>query len=674
MDMARGDNFNKNHQQRAGAWNRTDTHRRAARQREAAFWSKDNTAHTKDREEFPRLTHAPVILEPKTQNYCTEYAQQVVNRDIMAGPHVRAACRRHLNDLERADRGDPLWFDKGAYDHFAGFCERWLRFYSGQFDGQPFVLESSQEFIWGNIFGWRMWRSGYPEDKPWTWPRRFRRCYLEIGKGNGKTPSMAAAAIYGLLADKEPGAEIYIGASKQKQAHVCFDDAVKMLRHSPIGELVSIKGVSPAYRVDHLPSESWIDVLSGQSKNSESGIKPHFAMLDEVHEHPDNLLIDMMQRGFKWRRQPLLIMSTNSGWDMTSAAGEEHEHGRKVVHGEVQSDESFAYICGMDAGDEPLKDRSVWPKANPLLGVAQTVESLDNAVADAVAYPSRVNNILRLHFCQWTEGETAWISKDAWERIESPRLNGLRSIEGRPTILAIDLSQKHDTTGLTYIAPVDYTDEGKEIFAAVCRAYLPAENLREKIDHDKRPYDAWAREYPDMMRLTEGPVVEHADVVNDIIDDMELIDLKAVVYDAFFFDQFARLMAMAGFPEDIPLVEHPQGWNKRRNNPLSMSISIGVLEKFIQTHRILVERNPVLRAAVAGARQLASPSGQARWDKAASQSRIDVLVSLTMGCGAWDIGPENLIESTVAANKKDRLREFWRAASTGGVDFAGLSA
>lgn len=620
-------------------------------------------------EEYPRLTHAPVIWVPRTPDYCLAYAQDVVNRDIVTGPHVRAACRRHLADHDRVWPNGPLWFDKGAYDHFALFCWKWLRFYAGQYYGRPFALEPAQEFIVGNVFGWRMWREGYPEDNPTVWPRRFRRCYLEMGKGNGKTPFMGAVALYGLLADKEPGAEIYIGASKQKQAHVCFDDAVKMARASPVYELLRVTGVSPPTRVDHLPSESFIDLLSSESKNSESGVKPHFVMLDEVHEHKDSVLIDMMQRGFKWRRQPLLIMSTNSGWGAMSAAWEEHEHGRKVSHGEIDADESFAYVCGLDAGDEPLTDTTVWVKANPLLGIAQTEEALRTAIADAKAYPARSNNILRLHFCLWTEGETAWVSKDAWEAIEHSDPVTFESIAGRDAVLAIDLSQKHDTTGLCYLVPMSYTDDGKAIYRAYCRAYLPADGIRERMDQDRRPYIEWSKAYPDLFRLTEGPTVEPEAVVADILDDLANVNCKAIVYDRFLFDQFLRVMHSMGLPEDMPVIEHPQGWNKRRSSPLSMSISIGVLERYMSTRRLQVHRNPVLRAAVAGARQLPSPSGQTRWDKTKSTTRIDVLVALTMAIGVWDVGIENLLDVVDSAkSRRDRLTSLWQGYSTLSVD------
>ena len=49
------------------------------------------------------------------------YAEAVVSGEEIAGPHVRAACQRHLDDLENGhERG--LWFDYEA-------CQRVLSFF-----------------------------------------------------------------------------------------------------------------------------------------------------------------------------------------------------------------------------------------------------------------------------------------------------------------------------------------------------------------------------------------------------------------------------------------------------------------------------------------------------------------------------------------------------------------
>jgi len=63
----------------------------------------------------------------------------------------------------------------------------------------------------------------------------------------------------------------------------------------------------------HAKSGSFLRPIS--SDDSQSGPRPHVGLLDEVHEHKTNNMVEMMRAGFKTRRQPLIFMITNSGHD-----------------------------------------------------------------------------------------------------------------------------------------------------------------------------------------------------------------------------------------------------------------------------------------------------------------------------------------------------------------------
>src|SRR3546814_20790021 len=62
---------------------------------------------------------------------------------------------------------------------------------------------------------------------------RFRRAYIEQGKGNGKSPLAGGIGLYGLMADGEAGAEIYSAGATKDQAAILFRDAIKMRDQSP---------------------------------------------------------------------------------------------------------------------------------------------------------------------------------------------------------------------------------------------------------------------------------------------------------------------------------------------------------------------------------------------------------------------------------------------------------
>ena len=131
----------------------------------------------------------------------TRYARDVAAGTRLAGRLVRLACERHLRDLEEgATRG--VRFDERAATRaieFFGF----LNLAEGAHAGKPFRLEPFEQFIVGSLFGW-LGPDGF---------RRFRTAYVEIGKGNGKSPMAAGIGLYGLFADGEIGAEIYSAAA-----------------------------------------------------------------------------------------------------------------------------------------------------------------------------------------------------------------------------------------------------------------------------------------------------------------------------------------------------------------------------------------------------------------------------------------------------------------------------
>lgn len=135
----------------------------------------------------------------------TAYAEAVLAGEIVAGPFVRAACARHIRDLDEGPSRGLVW-DPEAAERFFRFCRTILRLSEGQFDGVPFELQPSQKFICGSLFGWKRVATG---------KRRFRRAYIEQGKGNGKSPMVGGIGIYGMIADGEAGAQVYsAGATK----------------------------------------------------------------------------------------------------------------------------------------------------------------------------------------------------------------------------------------------------------------------------------------------------------------------------------------------------------------------------------------------------------------------------------------------------------------------------
>lgn len=549
----------------------------------------------------------------------TDYAEKITSGEIVAGPHVRASCERHLRDLENAhERG--IHFDPDRAQYALNFFPSVLRLSEGQFEGRPFKLQPSQQFVIGSIFGWIL------EDGT----RRFRRAYIEQGKGNGKSPLAGGIGLFGLTADREAGAQVYAAAAKMDQARILYEDAVKMVRQSPLLEQrITPSGVNPVFNMADLKTGSFFRPLGRDTGKTGSGLRPHFVLVDELHEHPNRDTLDMLERGFKFRQQPLVFMITNSGSDRNSVCWEEHEHAVRVAHGEVEDDTTFSYVCALDEGDDPLEDPSCWIKANPLMGVTLTEKYLADVVAQAKAIPGKANAIRRLHFCQWTDAESAWIGRDTWEACEDPNMT-LADFEGQEAWIGLDLGATRDLTGRTIVFRDGVNDEGLPKYAMFAHGFTPADTLMARSREDRAPYDVWAER--GFLTPMPGKVVRMDYIVRDLLELSERFTIAIVAFDRWLIRGLEQELDEQGIT--LPLMEHPQGTNRRQNVDLWMPQSIDKFEELLLEKRIRIGVNPALRSAVASSTFYETSAGLRRFEKNRSTSRIDLAVSSAMAVGA----------------------------------------
>jgi phage terminase large subunit-like protein len=568
----------------------------------------------------------------------TAYALSVVSGETVAGPHVRNACQRHLDDLKRTDG---IYFDVDAADYVFEFFEKVLRLSEGQFEGRAFNLHPSQCFIIGSLFGWKR------EDGR----RRFRRAYIEQGKGNGKSPLAGGIGLFGLAAAKEAGAQIYAAAAHRDQAGILFRDAISMVKQSPAlaSRLETSGGPGREFNLAYHANGSFFRPVSRDTGKTGSGPRPYFVLADEVHELPDRKIIEVLERGFKFRREPLLFMITNSGSDRNSVAWEEHVHAVKVASGNIDAvtdpsyvgavldDTTFAYVCALDAGDDPLEDPTCWVKANPLLGVTITDEYLEETVKQAKAIPGQLNGILRLHFCVWTDAETAWMTRSTLD----PALAEFSPEEhhGSEIFLGLDLSQNRDITALGAVVRTGTDANNKPTYDAWIEAWTPGDTLQARELKDQLPYTVWARE--GHIHAPAGESVSYRHVAQTVAEYDQDFNVKLIAYDRFAFRRFEEDIEDLGL--NLPFAEHPQGGLKKGRplvkggEGLWMPGSIRLLEDALLEKRIRLRYNPVLVSAI-----MSSVIEEDKWGnhwlaKTRSVNKIDAAIALAMALGAAEL-------------------------------------
>lgn len=583
----------------------------------------------------------------------TRYAQAVLEGVIVAGPYVRLACQRHLDML--ASQG-PVWvWDPDLAQHWIDFFPDML---TVEEDGEtvPFMLLDWQVFVAGSLNGWRDAKTGY---------RLFKRAYVEGGKGCGKSPFAAGIGLLMMVADNEQKAEVYAAAAKKDQAHILFQDAVAMKKGSPVlNRRLVESGKTPVWQLTHRQSGSFFKPQSADK--AKSGLRAHCVLIDELHEHKSRYTVDMSTASFKGRRQPLLFIITNSGFDRTSICWEWHQDGVKVLEGARSNPRFFVYIMALDIEDDPLEDPSCWAKTNPGLGITIQESYLEDQVRDARQIPGRENVVRRLNFCQWTDADVGWMTRAAWVANEErmvefakptrelgrDRLTGggaalAPDFTGAELYIGVDLSFSFDLTAVAFAFPED------DQLLCWIEYFKPLGTLEDAEKTDSMPYRQWIQE--GLIHGIPGKVIRKEHLARRIAQVKEQFDLRYAAYDRYAHKALEDEMIELGV--DAPWIEHPQGFRRggrlldRRgepvkgpdgkplDNPLWMPDSINLLEARIIENRIRIQPSEVTRWQVSSVaiRQDPAGTGNRVFDKKKAVGRIDGIVALAMAVGAAEM-------------------------------------
>lgn len=555
--------------------------------------------------------HQPILLQSilEINDPVTHYAQLVSTGEIVAGPHVRAACNRHLRDLETGHERGLVW-DLEAARYAIGFFPAVLRLNGGKFEGKPFELGLWQGFIVGSLHGWKWVATGL---------RRFQIVYIETAKGSGKSPLAAGLGLFGMIADGESRAEVYAAATKKDQAMILFRDAVAMVDQSPdLDSCIARSGSrGKEWNLAYHDTDSFFRPIAAD--DGQSGPRPHIGLCDEVHEHKSGVVIEMLRAGFKFREQPMLLMITNSGTDRKSVCWEYHQFGGEVCAGARQDDTFFAYICSLDDGDDPFNDESCWIKANPSLGVTIQEKYLRDQVTQARGMPAKESLVKRVNFCIWTEAISPWIGYEPWRNSGQDPVEDFE-LYGRTCYGGLDLSSTTDLTALVLaFEPVEHDP----YWRVLPFFWLPADGLVEKADKDRVEYPVWKTQ--GHLETTPGKAISKLHVLHRIAQLADLFDIASLSYDRWRIADLKQLAEDEGVALP-PMVEFGQGFK-------DMAPAVDQLETLISNDQLRHNNNPVLTWCAANAVVVSDPAGNRKIAKDKATGRVDGIIALLMAIG-----------------------------------------
>ena len=494
------------------------------------------------------------------------------------------------------------YFDEKSADRAVQFIEKYITHCKGELAGQPFILEDWQkEKIIEPLFGWKR------EDGT----RKFRTCYIEIPRKNGKSTLCAGLALYMLYADGELGAEVISAAADRQQAGIVFDIAKNQVLNN---KELSKRGKVFRNSITLEKKNSYYIAISADA-NTKHGFNCSAIIFDELHAQQNRELFDVLTTSTGARKQPLTICITTAGYDKESICYEVHDYAQKVISGAIKDESFLGVIFAADKEDDWTKEET-WKKANPAFGSIIKKDYFVQQFNKAKQIASYENTFKRLHLNIWTANETKWINQDVWDSCNLGEID-LESMKKRDCFGGLDLASTRDITALTLIFP---NEDGS--FEVVPFFFLPEEKVYSKKDSDGVDYLSWCQN--GFIIMTEGNVADYNFIQEKILELCEMFNVVGIGFDRWNSSQLV-----------INLVDEGVKMNPIGQGFASMSAPCKELEKLVYSKQLNHADNPVMKWMVSNVQIQSDAAGNIKFSKSKSKSKIDGPVSMVMALAQY---------------------------------------
>ena len=456
-------------------------------------------------------------------NYIELYLQEIQKGHCIVSKRVRRVYERLVNDMYNPNCG--YIFDQRKAERPIEFIEMFCKHSKGEWAGKPVKLELFQKAFISALFGFVCESTGY---------RRYRETLFYVARKNGKSTMLSGIALYCLIADDEPGAEVYSVASRKDQARIIFDETLNMVKQSP--DLVKVV----KKRKSDLYFGLTFSKMQPLGKNSDTldGLNSHLVIMDELHSIKDRNLYEVMKQSQSARRQPLLVMITTAGTIRECIFDDMYKYACGVADGTIKDDGFLPILYELDAKKEWV-DPMQWEKANPGLNRIKKLDDLIAKVDRAKNSPRDLTGLLVKDFNVIQTVGTTWLTFDD---IDNPETFDITRFRGSYAIGGADLSITTDLTCATLLL----MDKQEKRY--VTQMYwLPADNFEQRVKDEKIPYDKWLE--AGQLRLCAGNSINYSDVTAWFLEMVYTYEITPawIYYDSYSAKYWVQEMQDHGF-------------------------------------------------------------------------------------------------------------------------------
>jgi phage terminase large subunit-like protein len=329
--------------------------------------------------------------------------------------------------------------------------------------------------------------------------------------------------------------------------------------------------------------------------------------------HDTNDFVDTMQTGMGAREQPLMLIITTAGFNISGPCFDQETDAKKMLEGVLPDEELFSLIYTIDEDDKWDDPKSLY-KANPNLGVSVDEDFLLASQKKAVNSAAHQTKFKTKHLNVWCSAKSQAINMIEWNKCADYTLRREQFI-GVDNWASIDLASTSDIAVDMQVFCKKI--EGKNHYYLFGDYHLP-ENAIENDSKNRDAYRKW---------VIEGFLIQHdgAEIDYDIIGDYVTGTIKTYNPNEIAFDPWkAAHLAQRLMKDGAVCVEFRQTV-QNLSGPMKEFISA------ISSGRLHHDGNPVLTwmASNLVAKLDAKDNIYPRKDK--PEQKIDGMVAAIMG-------------------------------------------